>query len=81
VAETPVDERNTSTEYEVAPVEANVAVNPVVLIELSVIVGAGGAATVAVAVVEPVPLNAVALAAVIVTVELAPAASPDTVKL
>jgi hypothetical protein len=81
VAETPVDERNTSTEYEVAPVEANVAVNPVVLIELSVIVGAGGAATVAVAVVEPVPLNAVALAAVIVTVELVPAASPDTVKL
>jgi hypothetical protein len=81
VAETPVAERNTSTEYEVAPVEANVAVNPVVLIELSVIVGAGGAATVAVAVVEPVPLNAVALAAVIVTVELAPAVSPDTVKL
>jgi hypothetical protein len=81
VSAAPDTDLNASTLYVVAPVAVQLAVKPVAVIELKVMVGVPGTATVAVPVVEPVPLNAVALAAVIVTVELVPAESPDTVKL
>ena len=79
VSAAPDTDLKASTLYVVAPVAAHVAVKPVAVIELKVIVGVPGTATVAVPVVEPVPLKAVALLAVTVMVELTPAASPVTV--